>query len=109
MFNDAQSLVYPDHSIEERRVPSISPLYADLRGLPPALFSVGTADALLDDTLFMYERWTAAGNEARLDVYPESLHGFDTFPTAMAAEARQRIDGFITARVTSAGRVGADA
>ena len=66
--------------------------------LPPALFSVGTADALLDDTLFMYERWTAAGNDARLDVYPESLHGFDTFPTAMAAEARRRIDAFIVAR-----------
>jgi hypothetical protein len=38
-------------------------------------------------------------------VYPESLHGFDTFPTAMATEARRRIDGFITSRVT----VGADA
>ena len=43
----------------------------------------------------MYERWTAAGNDAQLDVYPESLHGFDTFPTAMAAEARRRIDAFI--------------
>jgi len=115
VFNDAQSLVYPGLAIEERRVASISPLYADLRGLPPALFTVGTADALLDDTLFMYERWTAAGNDARLDVYPESLHGFDTFPTAMAAEARRRIDGFITSRVAAGAggagtrRVGADA
>ena len=29
--------------------------------LPPALFSVGTADALIDDTLFMYERWIGGG------------------------------------------------
>jgi acetyl esterase len=108
VFNDAQSLVYPGLAVEERRVPSISPLYADLRGLPPALFTVGTADALLDDTLFMYERWTAAGNAARLDVYPESLHGFDTFPTAMAAAARRRIDAFITSVVAAgAGEAGA--
>ena len=43
-------------TITDRRVPDISPLYADLKGLCPALFSVGTADALLDDTLFMHAR-----------------------------------------------------
>ena len=37
-------------TITDRRVPDISPLYADLKGLCPALFSVGTRDALLDDT-----------------------------------------------------------
>lgn len=101
VFSDAQALVYPGLTAEERRVPTISPLYADLTSLPPALLSVGTADALLDDTLFMYERWTAAGNDAQLEVYPESFHGFDTFPTTMAAEARRRIDAFIVARVGS--------
>ena len=108
VFNDAQALVYPGLSIEQRRVPSISPLYADLRSLPPALFSVGTADALIDDTLFMYERWTAAGNDAQLEVYPESLHGFDMFPTAMAAEARRRIDAFIMARLGASSRAEAN-
>jgi acetyl esterase/lipase len=105
VFLEAQALVYPDHALEDRRVASISPLYADLSTLPPALFSVGTADALLDDTLFMFERWTAAGNDAQLDVYPESLHGFDTFPTTMAAEARRRIDAFILARVGAVDQV----
>jgi acetyl esterase/lipase len=99
VFDDAQSLVYPGLSLDERRTASISPLYADLASLPPALFSVGAADALLDDTLFMYERWTAAGNIAELEVYPESFHGFDTFPTAMAAEGRRRIDRFIVSSV----------
>ncbi len=105
VFDDAQSLVYPGLSLDARRAAHISPLYADLASLPPALFSVGTADALVDDTLFMYERWTAAGNEAQLEVYPESFHGFDSFPTQMAAEAHRRIDRFIVARVgASAGR-----
>ena len=101
VFSDAQRLVYPGLTTEERRIPAISPLYADLGSLPPALFSVGTADALIDDTLFMYERWTAAGNDAQLEVYPDSLHGFDSFPTAMAAEARRRIEAFIVARLGS--------
>lgn len=102
VFSDAQRLVYPDLAVEERRVASISPLYADLSGLPPALFSVGTSDALLDDTLFMHARWAAAGNDSSLEVYPESMHGFDSFPTTMAAEARLRIDAFINGRIGAA-------
>jgi len=39
-----------------RRDPDISPLYADLRDLPPARFTVGSLDPLLDDSLFMYGR-----------------------------------------------------
>ncbi|MET5013269.1 alpha/beta hydrolase fold domain-containing protein, partial [Burkholderia pseudomallei] len=46
----------------DRRRPDVSPLYADLKGLPPALFTVGTADPLLDDTLYMSARWAAANN-----------------------------------------------
>jgi acetyl esterase/lipase len=77
----------PGRSTEERRDPSISPLWADLHDLPPALFTVGTLDPILDDSLFMAARWAAAGNEAELRVYPESIHGFHAFPTGIAALA----------------------
>jgi acetyl esterase/lipase len=66
----------PGLTPEERRDPAISPLYADLRGLPPALLTAGALDPLLDDTLFLADRWEAAGNEAELAVYPEAIHGF---------------------------------
>jgi acetyl esterase/lipase len=79
----------------DRRVPDISPLYADLAGLCPALFSVGTADALLDDTLFMHARWIAAGNPAELAIYPGGAHGFTLFPNALATEATARMDAFM--------------
>ena len=69
---------------EQRRAPDISPLYADLHDLPPALFTVGTLDALLDDSLFMAARWQAAGNEADLRIYEGGVHGFNAFPTAVA-------------------------
>jgi acetyl esterase/lipase len=87
--------VYPGRSSEQLREPAVSPLFADLTGLAPALFSVGDRDGLLDDTLFMAARWEAAGNQTKLDVYPESLHAFDTFPTKMAEVAKQRMDQFL--------------
>ena len=81
--------------VADRRVPDISPLYADLTGLCPALFSVGTKDALLDDTLFMHARWVAAGNDAELAVYPGGAHGFTLFPNGLADKASERMDGFL--------------
>ena len=82
-------------TVEDRRAPDISPLYADLKGLCPALFSVGTSDALLDDTLFMYARWIAAGNEADLEIYPGGAHGFTLFPNALSTQASARMDTFL--------------
>ena len=72
---------------EQRRDPGISPLYADLRDLPPAIFTVGTADALLDDSLFMAARWRAAGNRAQLLVWPEAPHGFLSLPMTITDHA----------------------
>jgi acetyl esterase/lipase len=82
-------------TITERRIPDISPLYADLKNLCPALFSVGTKDALLDDTLFMHARWVAAGNEAELAIYPGGAHGFTLFPCDLSKTAIARMDAFL--------------
>ncbi len=85
----------------DRRDPDLSPLYADLRGLPPALFTVGTRDALLDDSLFMHGRWIAAGNQAELAIYPGGAHGFNLFAGALAASANARMDAFLRAVVSA--------
>jgi acetyl esterase len=82
-------------TVTDRRVPDISPLYADLKGLCPALFSVGTADALLDDSLFMHARWMAAGNDTEIAIYPGGAHGFTLFPNRLADEAGARSEAFL--------------
>jgi acetyl esterase/lipase len=74
----------PGMTTDQRRDPDVSPLYADLRGMPPALFTVGTADHLVDDTLFFASRWLVAGNEAELLVYPDAPHGCMGVPTVMS-------------------------
>nr|WP_134006099.1 alpha/beta hydrolase fold domain-containing protein [Streptomyces sp. 846.5] len=48
---------FPGHDDEQWRAPSLSPLFAKLENLPPALFTVGMLDPLLDDSLFMSARW----------------------------------------------------
>jgi acetyl esterase/lipase len=81
----------PDHDREQRRDPDISPLFADLTAMPPAVFTVGTEDALIDDTLFMEARWRMAGHPTELRIWPEAPHGFLSLPMrvtdlALAAE-----------------------
>jgi acetyl esterase len=75
--------------------PDISPLYADLHGMPSALFSVGTRDALMDDTLFMAPRWLAAGNAAELALYPGACHGFLSVPFGQRDQAVARMVKFL--------------
>jgi acetyl esterase/lipase len=67
--------------------------------MPPALFTAGTMDPLLDDTLFMASRWLVAGNGTELAIYPGGTHAFDAFPTGIAVEARERMHRFVAEAV----------
>ncbi|KAL9094236.1 MAG: hypothetical protein Q9165_003376 [Trypethelium subeluteriae] len=75
-------------SAEARRNPMMSPLYEDVQKLahdspsgtlPPALFTCGTADPLLDDSLMMSVKWMASGSEALIRLYPGAPHMFSAF------------------------------
>jgi acetyl esterase len=106
MFEAVHEYVMHRKDPETLRDPALSPLYASLSGLVPALFTVGALDPLLDDSLFMAARWEAAGNPAELVVYPESEHGFSGMPTGMARAARARQHDWARARLEAAAPVG---
>jgi acetyl esterase len=75
---------------------SVSPLRADLTGLPAALFTVGTLDPLLDDSVRMAERWRVAGSQAELAVYAGGVHSFTSFPIPLADRANSRVHDFVS-------------
>ncbi|EEP79516.1 predicted protein [Uncinocarpus reesii 1704] len=94
-FTDA---FVPDPTLD-RKHPSISPLYFNFRSLtesgkslPPALFTCGTEDILLDDTVFMTVKWQMAGGEAVARIVPGAPHGFIGFPPAVVPGVQDTLD-----------------
>ncbi len=97
----------PGMTDNEKRHPSVSPLFADLeplRGkLPPALFTCGTEDPLLDDTMFMSTKWLMSGAEAVVKIVPGAPHGFIMFPRSIegsgAEEGMKAVEDFVLSRL----------
>lgn len=83
-----------------RRQPDISPLYADLTGMPPALFLVGEIDPLVDDSRLMAAAWAGAA-PAELVIAPASPHGFMHFGGPNAAHARAAIRDWLDHRLAT--------
>ena len=80
---------------ERRNSPEVSPLFHSLHDLPPALISLGTADACMDDSLFLYMRWLTYARQAVLHVYPGAFHGFLLFDCRLARIAKQKVAEFV--------------
>ncbi|MCC2637216.1 MAG: alpha/beta hydrolase [Moraxellaceae bacterium] len=59
--------------------PRVSPLFADLHGLPPVLIQAGAEEILRDDALRLATRLTAAGTLAGCRLYPGMWHNFQMF------------------------------
>lgn len=76
---------------EDPKNPYISPLYADLKGLPPLLIQVGSAELLLDDSTRFAEKAKSAGVDVTLDVWEDMIHVFQAF-ALWAPEGEQAIE-----------------
>jgi epsilon-lactone hydrolase len=84
--------------------PLLSPLYADLAGLPPMLVHVGGHEILLDDARRLVERARDAGVEASLGVFEDMWHVFQAFPGLPETRRALREVGAFIRRCT--GRTG---
>jgi len=84
---------------QNRRDPRLSPLYADLTGLPPALFVVGTRDPLQEDTELMYAEWDRQSHNAELEIVPEAAHGFNKQVNSTAEKTNAFIRAWIGRRL----------
>ena len=73
------------------RAPLASPVFADLRGLPPLLIQVGAAEVLLDDSTRLAENARAGGVEVELEVWPDMIHVWQAF-AALLPEGQQAIE-----------------
>jgi len=85
----------------DRAQPLLSPLFGDLRGLPPLLIHVGDHEVLLADSTRLAERARAAGVSVLLAVWPELWHVFQLFAPALpeAQRSLDQIGAFVRARL----------
>ena len=92
-FRPADVPIIADHYClpHQVRFPLVSPVFADVEGLPPMLIQVGDDEILLSDSERLADECVAAGIDVELDVWPEMWHVFQMFIGKMP-EARQAID-----------------
>jgi monoterpene epsilon-lactone hydrolase len=77
--------------------PYISPVYADLKGLPPLLIHVGTIEKLLNDSTRVAESAKKAGVNVTLKVWNEMIHVFQAYAVLIreGEESIKEIGSFI--------------
>lgn len=67
----------------QRQFPLVSPVFADIEGLPPMFIQVGDDEILLSDSERLADACIAAGIDVELEVWPEMWHVFQVFTRKM--------------------------
>jgi epsilon-lactone hydrolase len=85
----------------------ISPIFADLSGLPPLIIQAGTHEVLLDDAIRLARQAATADVEVTLDITPGVPHVFQAYHLILdeAAAALDRAGQLLSAHLASAARV----
>jgi len=85
---------------QQRSDPLVSPVFADVGGLPPMYIQVGDDEILLSDSERFAEKIAAAGGEIDLEIWPEMWHVFQMFVGKMPESGRaiKKIGDFVRGR-----------
>ena len=84
------------------RHPLVSPIHADLAGLPPLLLQVGQVDLTRDDALRLAANAGKQGVEVTLEIHPAMVHGFQGLANAGIPEAQaaiRRVAQYVAERI----------
>jgi epsilon-lactone hydrolase len=86
---------------QDAALPLISPLFADLSGLPPLLIQAGTHEVLLDDAVRLAQQAVIADIEVTLDITPGVPHVFQAYHAFLdeATAALDRAGRFLSAHL----------
>jgi epsilon-lactone hydrolase len=68
---------------QDVRNPLASPIYAEMRGLPPLFIHVGDQEVLLDDSTRLYDRAKRDGVDVTLEIEEDMVHVWHAFATLM--------------------------
>ena len=80
MSQAALKLRIPDYTAgRDPALGLISPIFADLSGLPPLIIQAGSHEVLLDDAVRLARQAAAADVEVTLDITPEVPHVFQAY------------------------------
>lgn len=88
---------------EDLKSPLVSPLFADLSGLPPMMIQVGADEILLDDSTRLADLAQASGVTVNLQVWPRLWHDWHLYAGLMpeADAAMRAIAAFLSAQIGS--------
>jgi acetyl esterase/lipase len=83
--------------------PLVSPVYADLRGLPPLLIQVGRDEILLDDSITLAEKARSAGVDVTLCIWDDMWHAWPVLGDLIPESgiAFEEMNGFITSKTNT--------
>ena len=98
----------PDYtSGQDAALGLISPIFADLSGLPPLIIQIGSHEVLLDDAVRLARQAASADVEVTLDVTPQVPHVFQAYYPILdeAAAALDRAGRLLSAHLAGAERV----
>jgi monoterpene epsilon-lactone hydrolase len=102
---DALRARVPDYTAgQDAALPLISPIFADLNGLPPLIIQAGTHEVLLDDAIRLAARAAVADVQVTLDITPGVPHVFQAYAPILdeAAAALDRAGQFLSAHLGAA-------
>ena len=85
---------------DDRKDPLVSPLFGDLRELPPSLIFVGDEEIMRSDAVLMHSKLLSCGAESLLTVKPDRWHGYILYGLKEDEEDLEAINRFLNQKLS---------